>query len=104
MNTVRVGHMQSTTIIAFYQNSEGGIKLAQITITTTQEEQDAVLEALRTMQGEVAPVSKIATTAKLSQSRVRYAIADLLESGKIKREPVKAFNRHYIRYKYEVVE
>ena len=41
--------------------------------------------------------------AGMNQSRVRYVITDLEEAGKIKRVPVKAFNVHYIRYKYEVL-
>lgn len=77
--------------------------MAQINITTTAEEQDRVLEALRKLQGQTVAVSAIASMAGMNQSRVRYAITDLEEDGKIKRIPVKAFNVHYIRYKYEVL-
>lgn len=77
--------------------------MAQINITTTAEEQDRVLEALRKLQGQTVAVSTIASMAGMNQSRVRYAITDLEEDGKIKRIPVKAFNVHYIRYKYEVL-
>lgn len=77
--------------------------MAQISITTTAEEQDRVLEALRKLQGQTVAVSAIASMAGMNQSRVRYAITDLEEGGKIKRIPVKAFNVHYIRYKYEVL-
>lgn len=77
--------------------------MAQINITTTAEEQSKVLEVLKRIQGQTISVSAIANEAGMGVSRVRYAIEDLLEANKIKRTPVKAFNVHYIRYKYEVL-
>ena len=77
--------------------------MAQINITTTIEEQDRVLEAIKKLQGQTVAVSAIASMAGMNQSRVRYAITDLEEAGKIKRVPTKAFNEHYIRYRYEVL-
>ena len=77
--------------------------MAQINIITTPEEQDRVLEAIKKVQGQTVAVSAIASMAGMKQSRVRYAITDLEEAGKIKRIPVNAFNVHYIRYKYEVL-
>lgn len=77
--------------------------MAQINITTTIEEQDRVLEAIKKLQGQTVAVSTIASMAGMNQSRVRYVITDLEEASKIKRIPVKAFNVHYIRYKYEVL-
>ena len=77
--------------------------MAQINITTTTDEQDRVLEAIKKLQGQTVAVSAIASMAGMNQSRVRYVITDLEEDGKIKRIPVKAFNEHYIRYKYEVL-
>lgn len=78
--------------------------MALITVITTPEEHDAVLAALRQLNGKTAPVSAIAESAGLSQSRTRYVILDLEEAGRIKRIPTKAFNKNYIRYKYEVTE
>ena len=78
--------------------------MAQITISTTKEEQEAVLKVLKELRETTAPVSTIANLAGLSQSRARYAIADLLEAGKIERIPTKAFNKHYIRYSYRVLK
>lgn len=78
--------------------------MASIVITTTLEEQDKVLKALKELQGQTVAVSQIARTAGMNQNRVRYVIADLLEADKIKRIPTKAFNTHYIRYKYEVTK
>ena len=77
--------------------------MAQINITTTIEEQDIVLEAIKKLQGQTVAVSTIASMAGMNQSRVRYVITDLEEAGKIKRVPTKAFNEHYIRYRYEVL-
>lgn len=76
--------------------------MAQINIVTTQDEQQTVLEAISTLVGKTVAVSDIARKAGLNQNRVRYVITDLEEAGKIKRIPTKAFNKHYIRYTYEV--
>ena len=77
--------------------------MAQINITTTESEQSRVLEAIRKLSGRTVAVSAIAKEAGMNQSRVRYVVSDLEEAGKIKRIPTKAFNEHYIRYKYEVL-
>ena len=76
--------------------------MAQIIIQTTEEEQSRVLEAIENLHGETVAVAAIAAKAGMNQSRVRYAITDLLEAGKITREASKAYNKHYIRYRYEV--
>lgn len=77
--------------------------MAQINIITTAEEQKIVLEAIRKLQGQTIAVAAIAREADMNPNRVRYVITDLLESGKVKREASKAFNKHYVRYKYEVL-
>lgn len=77
--------------------------MAQINIVTTVEEQQTVLEALKDLQGQTIAVSAIARAASMSPNRVRYVITDLLDAGKIRREATKAFNKHYVRYKYFVV-
>ena len=77
--------------------------MAQINITTTEEEQCCVLEAIRKLSGKTVAVSAIAKEAGMNQNRVRYVVSDLEEAGKIKRIPTKAFNEHYIRYRYEVL-
>lgn len=77
--------------------------MATINIATTAEEQEKVLAAIKKTQGQTIAVANLANYAGMYQNRVRYVIADLLEAGKIKREPTKAFNKNYIRYKYEVV-
>ena len=78
--------------------------MAQINITTTVEEQNKVIQAIKELQGKTVPVSEIASVANLNQNRVRYVIADLLEAGKITREATKAYNKHYVRYKYFIAE
>lgn len=77
--------------------------MAQINITTTEEEQNCVLEAIKKLSGKTVAVSAIAKEAGMNQNRVRYVVSDLEEAGKIKRVPTKAFNEHYIRYRYEVL-
>lgn len=77
--------------------------MAQINITTTESEQNCVLEAIRKLSGKTVAVSAIAKEAGMNQNRVRYVVSDLEEAGKIKRIPTKAFNEHYVRYRYEVL-
>lgn len=77
--------------------------MAQINITTTESEQNCVLEAIRKLSGKTVAVSTIAKEAGMNQNRVRYVVSDLEEAGKITRIPTKAFNEHYIRYRYEVL-
>lgn len=78
--------------------------MAQITIKTTENEQQRVLIALRKLQGETIPVSKIAHEAHMNPNRARYVLMDLIAAGKVTREATKAFNKNYIRYKYTLVE
>ncbi len=77
--------------------------MAKITIETTPEEQAKVLKALETLNGEVTPVSTIANMAGLSPSRTRYALIDLVDACKIERVAHKAFNKHYVRYSYNIL-
>ncbi len=77
--------------------------MAHIIITTTTEEQTKVLSALNDLEGKTVSVSEIAKKAGMNPNRVRYVISDLVDAGKILRIPTKAFNKHYVRYKYEVV-
>ena len=77
--------------------------MAKFTIETTQLEQTSVLKALEGMSGAAVSVAAIARAAGLPQSRARYALLDLEEKGAIEKVPVKAFNRHYIRYAYKIL-
>ena len=77
--------------------------MAKFVVETTVEEQEAVLKALKQVEGETIAVSKIAEIADMSQSRVRYAIIDLLDARKIERIPSKAYNKHFVRYTYRVL-
>lgn len=78
--------------------------MANITIITTPVEQKQVIEALKRIGEVVVPVSKIAKEAGLTESRARYALTDLVESGAVEKIPFKAFNKHYVRYSYRVVK
>lgn len=77
--------------------------MATVTITTTPEERQKVFEALKELQGETVAMSKISKHCGLSVSRVRYAIADLIDANKIRKIPTKSLNPKYIRYKYEII-
>jgi len=75
-----------------------------IAITTTPDEQEKVLEVIRTIDSTKAiSVARLAEMANMNASRVRYAIADLVDQGRVVRVPVKAFNKNYIRYSYREV-
>ena len=76
--------------------------MPKIIVETTQEEQAAVLRAVKALEGKVVAVRVIAEEAGLSQSRARYALVDLIEAGKIERVASKAFNKHYVRYSYKI--
>ena len=78
--------------------------MAHIIITTTAEEQTKVLSALKDFKGKTVAVSEIARKACMNPNRVRYVISDLVDAGRILRIPTKAFNKHYIRYKYEITQ
>lgn len=77
--------------------------MAQFTVTTTQEEQEKVLQAIKELEGDTVPVSTLARMTHLKHSRVRYVIQDLVDAGRIEKVPTKAFNKHYVRYCYKIV-
>ena len=78
--------------------------MAHIIITTTAEERTKVLSALKGLEGKTVAVSEIARKAGMNPNRVRYVISDLVDAGRILRIPTKAFNKHYVRYKYEITQ
>lgn len=77
--------------------------MARFVIETTPEEQKTVLDVLKKVEGQTVSVSALADMTDMSQSRVRYAILDLLEQKKIARVPSKALNKHYVRYSYKIL-
>ena len=78
--------------------------MAIIEIQTTQEERDKVLTIVKKYEDKTIAVSQLAKEAKLPHSKVRYVLYDLEEANIIKRIPVKAINKYYIRYKYRTVK
>ena len=78
--------------------------MAQITIETSKEEQEAVLKVLKELNGAVTPVSTIASMAGMRQARTRYVLIDLVDQGRVERIASKAFNKYYVRYSYNVLE
>ena len=77
--------------------------MAQINVVTTKEERDAVLQVISELDGAVTPVSRIAEMSGLRQSRARYALLDLIEAGQVEKIPHRAFNKHYVRYSYNIL-
>ena len=77
--------------------------MARFVVETTQEEQDKVLEVLKQFQGQTVPVSAIAEKAGMRPSRTRYALTDLIDAGKVQKVASKAYNKHYVRYLYEIL-
>ena len=57
--------------------------MAQITITTTAEEHEKVLNALKELVDKTVAMSEIARKAGMNPNRVRYVITDLEDAGKI---------------------
>ena len=77
--------------------------MVQITINTTPEEREQVIEALKEFVDKTVSVAEVAREADMNPSRVRYVIVDLLDSGRVRRVPTKFYNEHYKRYSYEVI-
>jgi len=77
--------------------------MAQFIVETTEEERNRILEVLKDLQGQTVPVSAIAERANMRPSRARYALVDLIEAGKVERVASKAFNKHYVRYSYNIL-
>lgn len=77
--------------------------MARFVIETTQEEQEAVLKVLKEVEGKTMSVGKLAEMADMPQSRVRYAILDLLDKNKIAKIATKAINKYYVRYTYKIL-
>ena len=78
--------------------------MAQITIETSKEEQDIVIKVLKELNGVVTPVSTIASMAGMRPARTRYVLMDLVEQRRVERVASKAFNKHYVRFSYNVLE
>lgn len=78
--------------------------MAQINIETSKEEQDRVLSTLKMLNGEVTPVATIADLSGMRPARTRYVLMDLIDQGLIERVASKAFNKHYVRYSYNVLK
>ena len=70
---------------------------------TNPEMQQMILDIIPIYTGEVS-MSTIANDLQLPASSVRYSIDELVASGRLRKIPVKSYNRSYIRYRYEVVE
>lgn len=70
----------------------------------TDDEKKLMLQAIRKLKGASASVAKMANSVGLNPNRARFVLDVLIESGKVEKIPVKAFNKHYIRYTYKEVK
>lgn len=70
---------------------------------TNEDLQNALLDILPLFPGQVS-VSEIAFEMNLPISCIRYSLDALIEQGRIRKIPVKSYNKCYTRYRYEVVE
>lgn len=77
--------------------------MAKIIIETTAAEQEKMLNVIKKHANETVAVSLLAFEAGIPAGRARYIITDLIDTGKIEKVATKAFNEHYIRYKYVIV-
>lgn len=77
--------------------------MASINVKIFPEEKTIMLKAIRKNKSKTISVAKLAKEAGQNPNRARFIIGELLEEGKIRRVPTKAFNERYIRYSYEVL-
>lgn len=68
------------------------------------EEKEAIIEAIRTINGQVSSVASVAKIAGMNPNRARFVVDELQEENKIARKVAKRYNEHYVRYTYEVVK
>ncbi len=78
--------------------------MATVTIQTSNAEKLRILEALHEVGDRQVTLRELGVMTEKSPTRVRYILLDLEEEGKIKRVPIVAFNKNYVRYKYVVTE
>ena len=77
--------------------------MAKFEVETTPKEKQAVLDVIAQMECQTVSVEAIAERTGMKASRVRYAIIDLIDAGKIERIATKAFNKRYVRYAYRLL-
>lgn len=82
--------------------------MAKFEINTTVEERQRVVGAIRRLNkdepGKAMPISKVAKAAGMSDHRTRYALVDLEEAGYIDKIAILSYNKHYTRYRYDIVK
>lgn len=70
----------------------------------SREEKEAVKKAIKTFNGQVTSVTKIANVAGMNANRVRFIIDFMEQDCEIVKVPEKMFNAKYIRYSYQVID
>jgi predicted transcriptional regulator len=76
--------------------------MASINVRIEEDEKQAIVDVIKTIQGQVIAVNAIAKKAGFNPNRTRFIIEDLLEEGRIVRKVAKQFNEKYVRYCYEI--
>lgn len=75
----------------------------KITINIDESEKIEVLNVIKKhFNGKVTSVAKIADEGELNPNHVRYVIEDLVQEGRLIKEPVKDFGPHYKRFRYVI--
>lgn len=78
--------------------------MANVKDIYSDDEKKLMLQAVRKLKGASASVAKMANSVGLNPNRARFVLEVLIETGKVEKIPVKAFNKHYIRYTYKEVK
>lgn len=77
--------------------------MVNVKVVIHEHEKEAMLKVIKKNKGATVSVAKLASQARFNPNRSRFIIEELLQEGKIKRVPTKAFGPRYIRYSYEIV-
>lgn len=72
-------------------------------LNITQAERLQVISVIKINKNKQISVAKIAQKIKGNPNRVRFIIEELIADHKIKKVPVKNYNKHYRRYTYEII-
>ena len=76
--------------------------MATIQVVTSPEEQQKIYSFIQSYPGIQMSVAAIAKQVGLPQTRVRYALDDLVTNGFVVKVPTRQFNSKYIRYSYQI--
>lgn len=78
--------------------------MASVNVKIFPHEKEKLVAVINKHKGKTMSVAALAADAGFNPNRTRFIIEELLQDGRIKRIPTKAFNARYIRYSYEVIK